>query len=122
MFIVLLDEPALLVFPSCDEAARSIQPADAESEIRAAFDDEAVPYRVEWIRPNRYGQTLFGATALIEPGEYRFVPDGPTDPAGLVILLEDQGEFVDPPDARPDVMSLLRAMRAIENVADPERA
>jgi hypothetical protein len=35
MFIVLLDEPGLFVFPSPAEAARLIEPPDAESEIRA---------------------------------------------------------------------------------------
>jgi hypothetical protein len=120
MFIVLLDEPALLVFDSPEEASSAIEPATAESEIRAAFDGEAVPYRLEWLRPNRYGETLFGGAALIEPGEYRFVPDGPGDPAALATLLEDQAEFADPPEARADVLALLRALRAIENVADEQ--
>ncbi|HVA46841.1 MAG TPA: hypothetical protein VNH11_10790 [Pirellulales bacterium] len=33
---------------------REIEPIDAESEIRAAIDDSAVPYTVEWVRPNRH--------------------------------------------------------------------
>src|ERR1051325_10175847 len=47
MFIVLLDEPGLFVFRSPADAVRGIEPIDAESEIRAAFDDAAVPYTVE---------------------------------------------------------------------------
>ena len=48
MLIVLLGEPGLFVFASAQEATREIEPVDAEREVRAAFDDSAVPYRVEW--------------------------------------------------------------------------
>ena len=43
MLILLLDENGLFVFPSAEAAAGQIEPIDARSEIRAMFDDAAVP-------------------------------------------------------------------------------
>jgi hypothetical protein len=112
MFIVLLDEPGLFVFPSAAHAAREIEAIDAESEIRAAFDDAAVPYRVEWVQPNRYGK-LLGLIECIEPGEYRFVPAGPSDPPALIALLEAHTAFADPPEARAELKSLFEKLRDV---------
>lgn len=42
MLIVLLDEPELFVYPSAADAMHDIEPIDAESEIRAVFDDSAI--------------------------------------------------------------------------------
>lgn len=113
MFIVLLDEPGLFVYPSADDAVVGIEPPDAEFEIRAAFDDSAVPYRVEWLRPNRYHRMLFGLIKSIDAGEYRFAPAGPPDPQGLIRLLEAHPDATDPPEARARVASLLNRLRAV---------
>jgi hypothetical protein len=110
MFLVLLDTPCLLVFDSTTEAIASIEPFDAESEIRAAFDDDAVPYRVEWIQPNRRrGWWLFGS---VSPGVYRFVPAGPPDRAAFIALLENHRDCTDPPEARKTMTQLLERMRS----------
>ena len=53
MLIILLDEPGLFVFASAEDATREIEPIDAERQIRAAFDDWAVPYRVERLRRSK---------------------------------------------------------------------
>jgi len=113
MFIVLLDEPGLFVFASPAEAVRAIEPPDAESEVRAAFDDAATPYRVEWIRPNRHGRKWFGVFGSIKFGEYRFVPAGPADRAALVALLERHADSTDPPEAQTKLRTLLGEMRAV---------
>ena len=110
---MLLDEPGLFVFPSPEDAAREIEPIDAEAEIRAAFDDAAVPYSVEWVRPNRHRKTLFGLLKSIEPGEYRLVPAGPAQPSALIELLEAHPEYTNPPEAKADLDSLLSAMRTV---------
>jgi hypothetical protein len=86
---------------------------DAESEIRAVFDDSAVPYRVEWVRPNRHRSSLFGLLRSVEPGEYRLAPAGPADPASLVELLESHPEHPDPPQAKAQLDSLLARLRAV---------
>ena len=112
MFIVLLDEPGLFVFKSAADAVREIEPPDAESEIRAAFDDAAVPYRVEWVRPNRRS-TFLGLVKSVEFGEYRFVPAGQPNPAALVALLEEHSVFANPPEAEAELKSLLERMRAV---------
>ena len=114
MFIVLLDEPGLFVFASPNEAVGHIEPPDAESEIRAAFDDAAVPYRVDWIRPNSYTR-LFGIVKGVSFGEYRFVPAGAPDPAALVALLEAHPHFTTPADAQTALAELLTKMRAVSD-------
>lgn len=112
MLIVLLDEPWLFVFRSAAEAAREIEPIDAESEIRAAFDETGTPYRVEWLRPNRNRRFLFGLLESIAPGEYRFVPSGPPDLASLTTLLERHVEQTAPPEVRALLESLLASIAA----------
>ena len=112
MLIVLLDEPGLFVFRSPTDAVREIEPIDAECEIRAAFDESAVPYRVEWVRPNWHRKTRFGFTS-VEPGEYHFVPAGPPQPAALIDLLEAHPDYVTPPEAKADLASLLARLRAL---------
>jgi hypothetical protein len=116
MFIVLLDEPGLFVFKSAVDAVRAIEPPDAESEIRAAFDDGAVPYRVEWVRPNRQSQ-LLGPVKSVEFGEYRFVAAGQSDPAALIAFLEEHSAFANPPEAEAELKSLLERMLSERNRA-----
>ncbi len=113
MFIVLLDEPGLFVFESPIAAAQAIEVVEAESEIRAAFDQSAVPYRVEWIQPNRWGRGLFGLWRSFTPGKYRFVQAGPAAPADLRHLLENHLTYTDPPDAKADLERLLLQLRAV---------
>jgi len=113
MLIVLLDEPGLFVFSSPADAVQRIEPIDAESAIRAAFDDAAVPYAVEWVRPNRHRNALFGLLESVEPGEYRLVPAGPAQPGALVALLEAHSAYATPPEARADLDSLLARLRAV---------
>jgi len=106
MLIVLLDESGLFVFPSIADAVRAIEPFDA-SEIRAAFDDSAVPYRVEWIRPNRESGTFL---RIIQPGQYCLVPAGPPDPCALVQLISAHPDYTNPPEAKAYLNSLLAAL------------
>jgi len=111
MFIVLLDEPGLFVFDSPEAAVREIEPPDAENKVRAAFDDEGVPYRVEWIRPNQHN-ALFGSVGTVQFGEYRFAPAGPPDIPAFVALLEDH-PLANPLEASDALRELLKKMRAV---------
>jgi len=106
--VVLLDEPALHFFASPEEAERSIEPIDAESEVRAAFDAAGFPYRVEWIRTNRSRTVLGGILELTRQGDYRFVAAGPADPDALVRLLESHPHA---PDCASELASLLARLR-----------
>jgi hypothetical protein len=115
MLIVLLDEPGLFVFPSLADAVWDIEPFDAETEIRAAFDDSAIPYKLEWTRPNQHRKVLFGLFRLIEPGKYRFVPAGPAQPASLIELLEAHPMHTNPPEAKGDLDALLSKLRCLTN-------
>src|SRR5690349_4751975 len=109
MFIVLRDEPGLFVFESPTAAADHIEPPDAENEVRAAFDEGAVPYRVEWIRPNRLRKWLRGVGSVTF-GEYRFVPAGPADPDALERLLEEHSACTNPPEAKGELDAVLRGL------------
>ena len=113
MLIVLLDEPGLFVFRSLDDAVRDIEPIDAESEIRAAFDEAGTPYKVEWARPNKRRKVFFGLFESIEPGEYRLVPAGPADPQTLLELIQSHPGATTPPEAKADLDALLPGLRAL---------
>lgn len=113
MLIILLDEPYLFAFESPADAVREIEPIDAETELRAAFDDSAVPYTVQWVRPNRRRKRLFGLLESVEPGQYRFVPSGPAQPAALIRLLEARPDHTTPSEAKTDLELLLANLRAV---------
>ncbi|MCP5058964.1 MAG: hypothetical protein GY937_19855 [bacterium] len=115
MLIVLLDEPGLFVFPSVDDAVREIEPIDAESEIRAAFDETGTPYEVQWARPNKRRKALFGLFESIEPGEYWLVPAGPSDPRSLVELIQSHSDSTTPPEAKADLDALLAGLSTAEH-------
>jgi hypothetical protein len=113
MLIVLLDEPGLFVFPTLEAAVIGIEAPDAASGIvRAAFDERAVPYEVEWLRPNIHRKSFFGLFSRVEFGKYRFVAAGPPDQAALRRLLEEHPKFTDPPQAQAELSSLLSRLRA----------
>jgi len=112
MLIVQLDEPGLFVFSSAADAAREIEPIDAESKIRAAFDESGVPYRVAWLRRNRYRKSLFGLLKSVDLGEYQLVPAVPAEPAPLRQLLEGHLDYTHPPEAKADLDTLLARLRA----------
>ena len=110
MLIILLDEPGLFVFSGVEESVAEIEPWDAEHEIRAVFDGDGVPYRTEWIRPNRSGGRL---VQVIEHGEYTFVPAGPPDVSGLRRLLVDHPLVANPEhDAHAALLALRDAQAA----------
>jgi hypothetical protein len=111
MLIVLQDEPGLFVFPTVAAAERSIEAYDADSVVRAAFNEEAVPYRVDWLRPPQKRRFFLGLLNYMDPGEYRFVPAGPPDPDALASLIEKHPDFTNSPQARSELALLLSALR-----------
>ena len=110
MFIILLDEPTLFVFDSEEAVRGDIEPPDAESEVRAIFDDRAIPYRVEWVRPNLHRKWFFGLGSVTF-GEYRLMPCGEPDRSGLIRLLEEHGKWVHPPSFKESLAKLLEQLR-----------
>ena len=87
MFFVLEDDDCVHVYDASTDAVRSIEALDAEECIRAAFDEEGRPYRIEWLKPNQYGRSLLGFQSVLN-GQYDLVPAGPPEPASFLALLE----------------------------------
>ena len=110
MLFILLDEPTIFVSDSRACAEREIEPIDAESELRAAFDEFAVPYRANWLRQNRR-KKLFGLLTVISPGQYWFVPNGPPDPRSLIKLLKSY-PITNIQNIEVDVPSILANLQA----------
>jgi hypothetical protein len=109
MILLLKDESGLFVYASAEAAVNDVEPFDADG-IEAAFDDSAVPYRVEWIRPHRR-KILFGLLESDEPGVFSLVPAGPPEPAALLALLEAHSSYTNPPEAHAAVIALLEKLR-----------
>jgi hypothetical protein len=109
MFIVLLDEPTLFVYESPEAAARDIEPPDARETLRAAFEDRAVPYRVEPLPRSGWMERL-DRLFRVETG-YCFMPAGPANPAALVALLEGYPNYADPSEAKAQLQSLLKRLK-----------
>jgi hypothetical protein len=88
MFFVLNGEDdCVYVYSSREDAIRSVEGLDAEESIRAAFDEECRPYRIEWLEPNQYGRSFLGSRS-VGSGRYDLVVAGPSDPQALLALLE----------------------------------
>jgi hypothetical protein len=109
VLFVLLDEPDVFVFRSATVAEREIEPIDAESEIRAAFDESGIPYGARWVRPNRRS-SLLGIESL-EQGEYRLLPVAPPQPAALVALLVAHPNEREIAEAGLDTAALVARLR-----------
>jgi hypothetical protein len=85
MLISLQDDGVLRVYETPADAARDVEALDAEDVFRAVFDENAVPYRIEWIRPNQESSAL-GLRSVVN-GEYRLVPGGSREPARLLAVI-----------------------------------
>ncbi len=119
MLIALMDEPVLFVFESIAQAKIEIEPPDAAAEIRALYDQDAIPYRVVWIRPNRIRRFLFGLFSTVEYGEYSIVPAGVPNPAGLLHLLEIYSAC-DPMKMKGEIDALRRRLRGRQQAKELE--
>ena len=109
MFIILLDEPTLFVFESEESVRRDIEPPDAEVIVRAIFDEKAIPYQVEWLRPNIHRKWLLGVGS-VQFGEYGLKPCGEANPSALIRLLKEYGDHVDPPSYKDSIARLLKTL------------
>ncbi|HZS36848.1 MAG TPA: hypothetical protein VFF06_08480 [Polyangia bacterium] len=82
--LVLEDDGHLHVYRSPEAVAVAVEALDAETVLRAVFDERGQRYRIEWTRPNR------GGVLGVSNGVYRLVADGPPDPAALLALIRDK--------------------------------
>src|SRR5262245_23608815 len=98
MFLTLLDDNCVHVYDSPDAAAVAIEALDVDL-VRAAFDEDARPYRVEWIRPNTRGKTL-GILPWSANGEYRFVVAGDANATGLIAMIREASGILPEREAR----------------------
>ena len=87
MLVVLFDTDELQVFDSAEQAHSYYHAQDAETEIRAAFDDKAHPYTFEWMGEVRRRRGFLGLGEIVDYPEWRLVPSGPPDVGALLSLL-----------------------------------
>lgn len=81
MIFLLMDEAIILVFASPQDAARSIEGIDIETNLRGGFDDQARRLRVEWIERPTHGWFM------VSIGRYRLVPEEPADPVAFAAFV-----------------------------------
>ena len=85
MLIALEDDGCLHVYESPEAAAMAIEGLDAETTFRAVFDENAVPYQVQWLTPNTEHR-LLGTIRVVGSGRYALVPAGPADRHAFLAL------------------------------------
>jgi hypothetical protein len=105
MVLALEDDGCVHVYDSVDAVCLHIEALDAEDCLRAVFDSAGQRYAIDWIRPNKHGR--FGSTTN---GEYRLIPVGQPDRAGLLEMLVSE-PLVLPEDDR-EAVAALRAQLA----------
>jgi hypothetical protein len=108
MFLVLEDDCCVHVYPSPQTAAMAIEALDVEDVVKAAFDEEGHPHRVEWIEPNRY-RRIFGTSGSAVNGKYQFVVAGEPDPAALAAIIRQAREIF-PKERDQQVKELARRL------------
>ena len=111
MFLVFADDTLIHVYNSPDKAVLEIGPVDVDT-VRAAYDEQARPYRVHWNTPNRSrgalpGCLTFGLVRWV-PG-YRFEVSGDPDPDALVAAIRG-ASGVSPPEYTEWVTELERRL------------
>jgi hypothetical protein len=104
MFLTLLDDNCVHAHDSPEAAAIAIEPLDVDL-VRAAFDQDGRPYRVEWLRPNTHGKTL-GILPWSVNGNYRFVIAGEPDVPRLIAMI-DGSDGIFPEGEAPVVKELV---------------
>ena len=97
MLIALEDDGYLHVYESPEAAALAIEGLDAEATFRAIFDENAVPYHVRWLVPDKERRIL-GFIRALEGGRYALVPAGPPDRDALATLVSSARGPI-PPEA-----------------------
>ena len=97
MLIALEDDGCLHVYESPEAAALAIEGLDAEKTFRAVFDENAVPYRIQWLSPNTKRRVL-GSICVVGSGNYALVPAGLPDVDAFTALLSSARGPI-PPEA-----------------------
>ena len=111
MFLVFAHDTLIHVYNSPDKAVTEIQPADVDV-VKAAYDEQARPYSVLWLSPNRAPAALPGCLTfglVRRPPGYRFVASGEPDPAALVAAIRGAAG-VSPPEYTEWVHELERRL------------
>ena len=106
MLITLQDDHVVRVYAAVEDVTRDIEALDAETSLRAIFDETGEVYRIKWLKPNSRGRFL---RFMVENGEYTLTATGKKDIEGLLTLLRDS-EHVDPPEARQTLFEIQKTL------------
>jgi hypothetical protein len=94
MLITLQDDGVVRLYPSPEDAARDVEPLDAEETFRLVFDETGHRYAIRWIRESSRGRFTVGN------GEYALVRSGAVDIPALLELIRE-AMLVEPEVLRP---------------------
>jgi hypothetical protein len=107
MLITLQDDGVLCVYETPEMAVLDVEALDVENVLRAIFDETAQPYIIDWLAPNQYSKSFFGLLKGALNGQYRLIPKGERDPAGLLRAIR-AAVAIDPPRFEPAIRDLER--------------
>ncbi|MGI9457897.1 MAG: hypothetical protein ACR2NU_15130, partial [Aeoliella sp.] len=96
----------LYVYDSVDAAVADTEALDAQETFVEVYDQDSVPLRIEWIRPNT-SENVLPFVSSVSNGEYTLVPAGAPDKQGLLAVLR-RAEAIDPISAEGAVRELER--------------
>lgn len=115
MVLAYTSDTVLRVYDQVSDAVRDVEALDAEETFVRVFDECAIPYRIDWIRPNRESRLLW--IRVVSNGEYTLVVSGPRRPGELLSMIRE-AECIEPPESEAAVRELERAL-ALET-AEPQ--
>jgi hypothetical protein len=108
VILVLEDDGCVHVYTTIGDVVMQVEGLDAETTLRAVFDDRGQRFGIRWLTPNRESRAFLGIRA-VESGEYLLEPVGGPDTAALLQVLRD-AEAVLPAHREPEVRSLQRRL------------
>ena len=107
MLLAYCSDTVLRVYNEVGDAVRAVEALDAEETFVRVFDERAIPYRIDWIRPNRESRLLW--IRMVNNGEYTLVVSGPRRPGELLSMIRE-AKYIEPSGSEAAVREIERAL------------